>query len=181
MTNTNLTWEDTLDPAGLACGPDRYQFCSRDPERTPMQWTAEMNAGFSTSETTWLPVNPNYPWLNVEAQSTDEDPHNTHVGVYKDVMQFRKQIKDLNKSINLNTEQSLLVAFTFDFGLLLNFGEDEVSFDLIEHSGMPWEMIAEVRARSVNGSAENTVGSWVDLSNVKLAGYEAVLIRTHGW
>ena len=36
MTNTNISWEDTLDPAGLACGPDRYQFCSRDPERTPM-------------------------------------------------------------------------------------------------------------------------------------------------
>jgi hypothetical protein len=37
-------------------------------------------------------------------------------------------------------------------------------------------VIGEVRARSVNGSVENIVGSWVDLSNVKLAGYAAVLI-----
>ena len=25
MTNTNISWEDTLDPAGLACGQDKYQ------------------------------------------------------------------------------------------------------------------------------------------------------------
>jgi len=181
MTNTNITWEETLDPAGLACGPDRYQFCSRDPERTPMQWSAELSAGFSSSETTWLPVNPNYLWLNVEAQTTDEDPHNTHIGVYKDVMKFRKEIKDLDKTVTLNHDQGLFVAFTFDFGLLLNFGEDEVSFNIMEHSGMPWDMIGEVKARSINGSTENKVGAWVDLSSVKLAGYEAVLIKTQGW
>ena len=37
MRNTNISWEETRDPAGCACGPARYQECSRDPERTPFQ------------------------------------------------------------------------------------------------------------------------------------------------
>ncbi len=40
---------------------------SRDNARTPMQWDAGPNAGFTTGEP-WLPVNPNYTWLNAAAQ-----------------------------------------------------------------------------------------------------------------
>ena len=38
----------------------------RDNARTPMQWSAERNAGFSPAEP-WLPVNPNYIEINAEA------------------------------------------------------------------------------------------------------------------
>ena len=37
MRDTDISWEETRDPAGCACGPTRYQECSRDPERTPFQ------------------------------------------------------------------------------------------------------------------------------------------------
>jgi oligo-1,6-glucosidase len=40
---------------------------SRDNARTPMQWDAGPNAGF-TAGTPWLPVNPNHTWLNAEGQ-----------------------------------------------------------------------------------------------------------------
>ena len=40
---------------------------SRDNARTPMQWGAGPNAGF-TSGDPWLSVNPNYTWLNAAAQ-----------------------------------------------------------------------------------------------------------------
>ena len=39
---------------------------SRDNARTPMQWTAEENAGF-TEGAPWLPVNPNYGQINARA------------------------------------------------------------------------------------------------------------------
>jgi oligo-1,6-glucosidase len=44
----------------------------RDNARTPMQWDASPQAGF-TSDTPWLAVNPNYPQINAAAQRDDPD------------------------------------------------------------------------------------------------------------
>lgn len=43
---------------------------SRDNARTPMQWSAAENAGFTTG-TPWLAVNPNHVAINVEAEEKD--------------------------------------------------------------------------------------------------------------
>lgn len=45
---------------------------SRDNARTPMQWDASANAGFSAA-TPWLPVHDDYAQVNVEAESADPD------------------------------------------------------------------------------------------------------------
>jgi alpha-glucosidase len=42
----------------------------RDPERTPMQWSAAPNAGFTTG-TPWLPIAADYRETNVETQRCD--------------------------------------------------------------------------------------------------------------
>ena len=44
----------------------------RDNARTPMQWTAGENAGFTTGKP-WLPVNENHTHINVEAALDDPD------------------------------------------------------------------------------------------------------------
>ncbi len=44
----------------------------RDNARTPMQWTAGENAGFTTG-TPWLPVNDNHSFINAEAALADPD------------------------------------------------------------------------------------------------------------
>ena len=45
---------------------------SRDNARTPMQWNAEKNAGF-TEGTPWIEVNPNYTEINAEEERRDPD------------------------------------------------------------------------------------------------------------
>ncbi|CAF0774920.1 unnamed protein product [Didymodactylos carnosus] len=59
----------------------------RDNARTPMQWDDSPNAGFSTAQQTWLGVNPNYVWINVEHQSKDE---NSILNFYKRLIKLRK-------------------------------------------------------------------------------------------
>jgi oligo-1,6-glucosidase len=49
----------------------------RDNARTPMQWDAGEQAGF-TAGTPWLPVNPNYSTINAAAQVDDPDSVFTH-------------------------------------------------------------------------------------------------------
>jgi oligo-1,6-glucosidase len=62
--------------AALARGRDPEELLanltrtSRDNARTPMQWTAESNGGF-TSATPWMPVNPSSAWLSVQKQEND--------------------------------------------------------------------------------------------------------------
>ena len=56
----------TADEALVAC--NRF---SRDNARTPMQWNAGKNAGFSSADATWLPVHDDFETVNVEAESAD--------------------------------------------------------------------------------------------------------------
>ncbi|MFG6147706.1 glycoside hydrolase family 13 protein [Halobacillus sp. B23F22_1] len=60
--------------------------CGRDNSRTPMQWSAEKNAGF-TSGTPWIKVNPNNKQLNVE-ESMARSGSIYHF--YKQLIQLRK-------------------------------------------------------------------------------------------
>ncbi len=58
----------------------------RDNARTPMQWTGETNAGFTTG-TPWLTVNPNYSRINAEAALADP---NSVFHYYRRLIELRK-------------------------------------------------------------------------------------------
>ncbi len=60
---------------------------SRDNSRTPMQWNASENGGFTTAEP-WLSVNPNHTRINVTAQVND--PHSVFAH-YQKLIALRKQ------------------------------------------------------------------------------------------
>jgi alpha-glucosidase len=83
MTDVEIPPERQQDPwgkqvPGLGLG--------RDPERTPMQWDASPNAGFSTAEP-WLPVAPDYEAVNVEAQRAAPT---SILNLYRRLLAYRK-------------------------------------------------------------------------------------------
>ena len=49
---------------------ERIHVSTRDSARTPVQWTGGPNAGFTTGRP-WFYVNPNYTYINAEAESRD--------------------------------------------------------------------------------------------------------------
>lgn len=71
---------------------DKYKMENRDNSRTPMQWTNEVNGGF-TEGTPWFPVNPNYKTINVAQQSEDSDS----------VLNFYKRLIKIKKSDDIYT------------------------------------------------------------------------------
>lgn len=59
----------------------------RDNARTPMQWSGEAGAGFTTGEP-WISVNPNHTWLNARAQRADE---RSVFAWYRDLIRLRHE------------------------------------------------------------------------------------------
>lgn len=45
LDNYDISWDQTTDPAALNTNPETYMKVSRDPERTPFQWSSDVNAG----------------------------------------------------------------------------------------------------------------------------------------
>jgi oligo-1,6-glucosidase len=60
---------------------------TRESSRTPMQWNAEKNAGFTSGEP-WFTVNPNYMEVNVEKENVDE---NSLLNFYRKALKLRKE------------------------------------------------------------------------------------------
>jgi alpha-glucosidase len=69
LNNIAVAFEDSQDPWAINLGPDLYMDATRDPCRSPMQWSDAPHAGFSDpTAKPWLPVHPDYKLRNVKAQ-----------------------------------------------------------------------------------------------------------------
>ncbi len=105
----------------------------RDNARTPMQWNAGENAGF-TDGTPWMPLNPNYPAIN--AESALADPNSTFY-YYQKLIALRKEypiFRDGDFTL-LDAENEKIFAYTRQLGdnkmlIVCNFTAEEVSFPI---------------------------------------------------
>jgi alpha-glucosidase len=98
--------EDVHDPIGKLGWPKEK---GRDGERTPMQWDATTNAGF-TSGKPWLAVPPSAKTYNVETESKDPD---SIFNAYKKLLALRKTNKALRdgEQITINENDPNFFAF----------------------------------------------------------------------
>ena len=154
----------------------------RDNARTPVQWDASANAGFSPEGvTTWINVNPNYPAINAEAVLADEDSIFYH---YQQLVALRRgKLKDLMvyasfapvDSVQVpHDEDEAVYAYTRTGGadgspdnesllVISNFTADELERD--------FAVLAE--AREAGARVELVSSNYKDDSGSTLRPYEA--------
>ncbi|XP_065225101.1 maltase A2-like [Planococcus citri] len=104
---------------------------NRNFHRTPMQWDDTRNAGFSTGEKTWLPVNPNYWNINVQSQKTHQ---NSSLNYFKDLMAIRRTepIKYGDLKFHIASDWVLAFSRTFkqtSYIIIMNLGTETQPID----------------------------------------------------
>jgi alpha-glucosidase len=111
---------------------------TRDCCRSPLQWDASPNAGFSPTDVQpWLPVNPNYAnGINVAAQ--EDDPHSLR-NFYRKLLRLRRNAPALiaGDYHALHVESETYFAFTRHDArsgqtclIVLNFAEEPQMLNL---------------------------------------------------
>ncbi|KAL2685073.1 hypothetical protein Neosp_006168 [[Neocosmospora] mangrovei] len=87
------THKDSADAATIDSYKVEYQLKSRDNARTPMQWDATPNAGFTAADVTpWMRVNDNYREINAASQTSDPD---SVYHCWRRVLEKRKEHVDI--------------------------------------------------------------------------------------
>jgi oligo-1,6-glucosidase len=123
----------------------------RDNSRTPMQWTADPNGGFTTGEP-WLAVNPNAGAINARDQAGRADSVLAHT---RALIAWRRGSADLREGAYQDIDPDHEQIFAYRRGarllVLLNFGRETVRYALPE--GLPLNGVAfgaaEVEGRVV--------------------------------
>lgn len=122
-----LTDEEALE----ACGR-----MSRDNARTPVQWSNQENAGFTTG-IPWIKVNSNYKSINVESQEKDAD---SVLNYYRRLVAVRKSPKykevfTYGKFVPVYQNSDTIMAYYREYEnhrilVAANFGKDAVELKL---------------------------------------------------
>jgi len=142
---THGAWKDAID-----AGKDMDEFMnvvhdqSRDNARTPIQWSASENAGFTQAQP-WIKVNENFKDINVESQEKDSA---SVLNYYREIIKFRKEhlvfvygdyesLDDENTEIyayrRWNDSEEYLVVHNFsDTETEWNYGLDASDYELVK-------------------------------------------------
>jgi oligo-1,6-glucosidase len=106
---------------------------SRDNSRTPMQWSAQPNGGFTTGKP-WLAVNPNYATINAQAALADPASVFHH---YRRLLALRAKTPALvhGTYTDIDPANPDVFAYTRVLGkarylVVVNFGRKALQYDL---------------------------------------------------
>lgn len=110
----------------------QIQRIGRDNSRTPMQWSREANAGF-TSGTPWIKVNDDYNQWNVESQLENREA--SVLGFWMELLFVRKKHRGLVHGVfrMIDWDNEQVYAYTRTDGLMqylvvCSFSENEVEW-----------------------------------------------------
>jgi alpha-glucosidase len=171
MENVPIPLEFVQDPPALN-QPDIAHIFGRDPERTPMQWDASPNAGFTAPDVQpWLPVADDYAQKNV---AVERDDPASMLTLFRELTNLRQSEPALHAGAyaTVDTDADDVFAYLRSAGetrflIVLNFGARSHTLDL-SAAGEQGEI-----AVATNGDPPGTV----TLQNLKLMPDEGLLIR----
>lgn len=175
MEGLLISYKETVDPPACKAGPERYATLSRDGERTPFQWDTTTNAGFSSGNKTWLPVNPNYKTLNL---ATQQKSTTSHYGIFKKLVALKSLpiIKSGTTEVILAGENILSVVRRLPDAspivLLINFSVHSLKVDASAWLNIPGNLT--VYTSSVGSGIP--VGGHLDTTALNLPGAASVIL-----
>ncbi|OFN73315.1 glucohydrolase [Rothia sp. HMSC071B01] len=140
----------------------------RDNARTPVQWDASANGGFSPEGVTpWIAVNPNYPAINAEAVLADEDSIFYH---YQQLVALRRgKLKDLMVYASFAPVDSVQVPHN----------EDEAVYAYTRTGGADGSPANESLLVVSNFTAEEQERDFAVLSETREAGARVELVSSN--
>lgn len=145
---------------------------SRDNARTPMQWSDEANAGFTTGKP-WLKVNPNYTSINAADQFEDPDSVRSF---YKELIALRKD-PDYKETVvygelkpYLEEQHNLMAYYRKGEQTLLVIGNYQMEEQTVE---LPSEYHSEYKKILLNNYPELVQEG----TALILHGYQAVVLE----
>jgi oligo-1,6-glucosidase len=116
---------------------EQARMFGRDNSRTPMQWSDQEYAGFTTHEP-WIMVNPNYPTINAAKEDTVQQ---SVLNYYRKIVNYRKDHPGLVYGdfdvLDRPNEQIFAYLRNGDqnrFLVVMNFTGNEVNFTLPERA-----------------------------------------------
>ncbi|MBP7053972.1 MAG: DUF3459 domain-containing protein [Phycisphaerae bacterium] len=158
MQDVPVPPERQRDPAGKLLGSDKF---GRDPQRTPMQWTAEPGAGFTTGEP-WLPVGGDAGRVNVEREREEKD---SMLAFYRRLIELRRREPALQIGSYVPAGQKgNLFAFVRELGdacflIAANLGAMRARVAVPRHLDVTGEVVLGTDPKRVGGS----IGEYINL------------------
>ena len=153
MTNNDpKRKEDVKDPIGRLGWPEEK---GRDGERTPMQWDATANAGFSKA-TPWLPVPPNHRTHNVASELENEK---SILNFYKSLLALRHQEPALidGEYVALNESDPSVLSY-------LRRYKDQAVLVVLNMSGQKHKAAFDLASQGFTGTKVSTMLTTVKTS-----------------
>jgi oligo-1,6-glucosidase len=150
---------------------DEIKFACRDNGRTPFQWDATENAGFTTG-TPWIKVNANYKTINAAAQ---ENNPNSCLNYFRKLVKLRKNNLTLvyGKYILLNKKNPKVYAYIREdeeakILVLLNFSPSDAQTDI---------GVSIANAKLLLSNYSDTPLNNKEKRQIRLRPYEAIIYK----
>jgi len=181
MTDVAETFAEVQDKYGKNFGAADYKLFSRDPQRSPMQWTSKLQAGFTNSTTPWLKVGDEYVKYNVKSVDAHGASLN-YLDVVRDLVKLRDEPAFSWGQIYTVTVNTNIFSFIRKaeghpgFLVAINVGQNESSDDYSKAVENLVTKEAEVVFASFS-HPEFAVGTKVTMDNVLLQPGNVVIFK----